>query len=309
MLSRLQKYLAYHAQASTECVKLLLQKPMATFMTVMVIAITLTLPTLFWVFTDNLQLLTHDWRRGGHVLLYLDSPLSSQDETALLVRVRSTLGVERVTLKSAAEGLLELQHQEGMQDIMHYLPENPLPAVMDVIPTPEMNTAEKVGELQQVLKAYPHVEQAKFDMQWVNRLYTVMDVSTQMARGLMILLASAVILIIGNTLRMAMHHRHEEIQVLTLIGAGRAYIIRPFLYLGLFYGLAGAAIAILLVNVILVSLTVLVNQLADAYDMHYALMGLSSRQVALLLLSATALGWFAARWSVRSLCRRSVVQA
>ena len=98
MLSRLQKYLAYHAQASTECVKLLLQKPMATFMTVMVIAITLTLPTLFWVFTDNLQLLTHDWRRGGHVLLYLDSPLSSQDETALLVRVRSAISSTRAPL-------------------------------------------------------------------------------------------------------------------------------------------------------------------------------------------------------------------
>lgn len=306
MLGRLQQYLAYHAQASTNSMKSLLQKPLTTFMTSMVIGMTLTLPTLFWVFTDNLQQLTQDWRRGGHILLYLASPLSSSDETALLVRVQSTLGVEHVTLKTAADGLRELQQQEGMQDIMHYLPENPLPAVIDVIPTAEMNTAEKVGELQQVLQSYPHVEQAKVDMQWLNRLYTLMDVSTHMARGLMILLASAVILIIGNTLRMAMHHRHEEIQVLTLIGAGRAYIIRPFLYLGLFYGFAGAVIAILLVNAILASLTVLVNQLADAYDMHYALMGLSFRQGMLLLFSATALGWLAARWSVRSLFRTAL---
>ncbi|HBI21358.1 MAG TPA: cell division protein [Legionella sp.] len=306
MLGRLQKQWAYHVQASTHSIQFLLQKPMATLMTVVVIGMTLTLPTLFWVFTDNLQDLTHDWRRGGHVLLYLQSPLSKADETALLVQVQATPGVASVLFKSAAEGLAELQHQEGMQDIMHYLPENPLPAVMDVIPTDEMNTAEKVGELQQLLKSYPHVEQAKFDMQWVNRLYTVMDVSTQMARGLMVMLASAVILIIGNTLRMAMHHRHEEIQVLTLIGAGPAYIIRPFLYLGLFYGLAGAAVAMLLVNVILASLTALVNQLADAYDMHYTLMGLSLQQALLLLFAATALGWLAARWSVRSLCRASV---
>ena len=303
MLNKLQKRLAYHLQAGTNSIKFLLQKPMASLMTVIVIGMTLTLPTLFWLFTDNLQHLTHDWRRGGHVLLYLESPLSSSDETALLAQVRETSGVETVLFKSAAEGLAELQHQEGMEDIMHYLPENPLPAVMDVIPTPEMNTVEKVGELQQVLKSYPHVEQAKVDVQWVNRLYTVMDVSTKIARGLMVLLASAVILIIGNTLRMAMHHRHEEIQVLTLIGAGRAYISRPFLYLGLYYGLAGALFATLLVNIILASLTVLMNQLADAYDMHYALMGLSLRPVVLLWLFAMAFGWLAARLSVRSLCR------
>ncbi len=306
MLDPFKKRLAYHVQAAKNSIKFLLQKPMATGMTVVVIGMTLTLPTLFWLLTDNLQQLTHDWRRGGHVLLYLESPLASHDETALLARVRATPGVETVLFKSAADGLSELQHQEGMQDIMRYLPENPLPGVMDVIPIPEMNTAEKVSELQQVLQSYPHVEQAKFDMQWINRLYTVMDVSTKIARGLMVLLASAVILIIGNTLRMAMHHRHEEIQVLILIGAGHAYIIRPFLYLGIFYGLAGAVFAMVLVSAILASLTVLVNQLADAYDIHYALMGLSFSQVTLLLLSAMALGWLAARVSVRSLCRTPI---
>ena len=98
MLNKLQKRLAYHLQAGTNSIKFLLQKPMASLMTVIVIGMTLTLPTLFWLFTDNLQHLTHDWRRGGHVLLYLESPLSSSDETALLAQVRETSGVETVYL-------------------------------------------------------------------------------------------------------------------------------------------------------------------------------------------------------------------
>ena len=303
MLSQLRAYLAFHGQAGKNSVRAFARKPLTTLMTVVVIAITLTLPALFWVFTDNLQQLTGDWQRGGHISLYLDASLSSTDETALFEHVRTTPGVGEVTLKSPAEGLVELQQQEGMQDIMQYLPENPLPAVIDVVPALDVNSSEKVSELFQLLKSYPHVAQAKFDMQWVSRLYTLLDIASRIAHGLMLLLATAVVLIIGNTLRMAIHQRHEEIRVLKFIGAGNAYIIRPFLYLGIFYGIAGAMLAILLVHLITLSLSLLVNQLAETYQMHYALMGLSLRQAGFLLLSAMALGWFGARLSVNSLCK------
>lgn len=303
MLGKLRARVAYHVQAGMNSLHAFARKPLTTLMTVLVIAITLTLPALFWVFTDNLQQLSGDWQRGGHISLYLDTAISSTDEAALLEQVRTTQGVGEAILTSPAEGLVELQQQEGMQDIMQYLPENPLPAVIDVIPAVDMSSSEHVIALYQLLKSYPHIAQAKFDMQWVSRLYALLDIASRMADGLMVLLATAVVFIIGNTLRMAIHQRHEEITVLKFIGAGNAYIIRPFLYLGVFYGLAGAMLAMLLVHGITLSLSRLVNQLAETYQMHYALMGLSFRQAMVLLLSAMALGWLGARLSVRSLCR------
>ena len=295
----LKGFLNHHLQAARTSLNFLCRTPLATMMTVLVIAITLVLPALFWVFTDNMEQLTANWQRGGHVSLYLAPSLPSADEVALLVRVRGTVGVGHASLKSAAEGLSELQQQEGMQDIMNYLPDNPLPAVIDVVPALDVDTPEKMEQLYLQLKSYPSVEQAKLDMQWVTRLYALLGFVSTLAHGLMLLLAFAVVLIIGNTLRLAIHNRYDEIQVLKLIGAKDSYILRPFLYAGIWYGLAGSIVAALLVNIIMLSLTVAANQLAAVYQMHYSLVGLSIRQLSLMILSAIILGWFGAYLSVK----------
>lgn len=299
MLKQLRALVSYHLQAASNSLNLLCRKPLATMMTVVVIAIALTLPTLFWVFTDNLEQLTIGWQRGGHISLYLKSPLSATDETAFLERVRATEGVGHVTLKSPAEGLAELQQQEGMHDIMRYLPENPLPTVVDVIPALAVNTPFQMEQLYSRLKVYPQVEQAKIDMQWINRLHAILSFVSKTAHALMALLASAVVLIVGNTLRLAIHNRHEEIQVLKLIGATDPYIARPFLYSGIWYSLAGAILAVLFVNIFMLSLAVAVKHLASAYQMHYPIMGLSVKQAYLLVLVSTILGWLGARLSVK----------
>ncbi len=303
MLNGLRKRLAYHLQAGLGSVRALRSKPFATLMTVMVISISLALPALFQVVVNNLQQLDGNWQRGSHISLYLDGTLSSTDAAGLFEKVRTTPGVGTAQLKSSADGLAELQQQEGMQDIMQYLPENPLPTVIDVIPAQDVSSSDAMNNLYQSLKSYPHVAQAKFDMQWVSRLYALLDIASRIGDALMVLLAAGVVLIIGNTLRMAILNRHEEIQVLKFIGASHSYIIRPFLYIGVFYGAAGALLAMLLVHIMTLSLSVLVDQLAETYQMHYVLMGLSSEQGVMLLLLAMGLGWIGARVSVRSLCR------
>ena len=299
MLTKVRSLLAFHFQAALSSLNSLCRKPLATMMTVLVIAITLALPALFWVMTDNLKQLTMNWQRGGHISLYLKSSVPAQDRSALLLRVQAAVGVGHASLMSPAEGLAELQQQEGMQDIMRYLSENPLPAVIDVVPALDVNTSEKLNQLYLQLKAYPQVEQAKLDMLWVNRLQAIIGFTAKLAQGLMILLAMAVVLIIGNTLRLAIHNHYEEIKVLKLIGARHSFIVRPYLYSGIWYGLAGAILAVLLVNIFILSLTLVANQLAAVYQMHYSLVGLSMHQICLLVLSAIILSWLGACVSVR----------
>ncbi|ARG96615.1 permease-like cell division protein FtsX [Legionella micdadei] len=299
MLKSMRALLSYHLQAASSSLNLLCRQPLATTLTVVVIAIALTLPTLFWVFTDNLAQLTGSWQRGGHISLYLKSPISAEEETALLERVQATEGVGHASLKSAADGLAELQQQEGMHDIMRYLPENPLPAVIEVVPSLAINSPAQMEQLFLRLKVFPQVEQAKLDMQWINRLHAILSFISKTAHALIALLASAVVLIVGNTLRLAIHNRHEEIQVLKLIGATDPYIARPFLYSGIWYSLAGAILAVLFVNIFMLSLAVAVKQLASAYQMHYPITSLSVKQAYLLVLISTLLGWLGARLSVK----------
>lgn len=299
MLKRTQSLFAYHLQAAVQSLNALCRKPFATMMTLIVIAIALALPALFWVLTNNLGKLTGGWQRSGHITLYLKPSTPVAEQELVLQKIRSIHGVGQARLKSSDEGLAELTQQEGMHDIMRYLPENPLPSVIDIIPALAIDSPAKLDLLSRDLQTLPHVEQAKVDMEWINRLHAILGFASKAAHALMVLLASAVLLIIGNTLRLAIQNRQEEIQVLKLIGATDPYILRPFLYAGIWYGMAGAILAVLLVNIFILSLGVAVNQLAVVYQMHYPLTGMSLSQILILVLFSTILGWLGARLSVK----------
>jgi cell division transport system permease protein len=299
MLNKMRSLLDYHKQAAIFSFCNMWRKPLATSMTIMVIAITLTLPALFWVVNDNLGQLAKDFKQGGQISLYLDLHISTSDSTALLTKVRHTEGVGSAVLKTPAEGLKELAHQEGMQDLMLNLPENPLPAVIDVTPALSMNTPTELEALFGRLKKLHGIEAAKLDQQWVSRLYALLDVLSHLSHGVMLLLGLAVIFIIGNTLRLVIHRRYEEIQVLKLVGASDAYILRPFLYSGIWYGLMSAVLAVILVALFMLSMQVVMNQLIKVYQMHISVFDLSFRQILLFCTMATFLGWLGASFSVK----------
>ncbi len=292
-------WVSHHLHALKHSIKTLLKRPISSLMTMGVIAITLSLPCLFWVFSDNVERMTLDWKKGGHISLYLQSKLSAKEQSALLSQVNKMSGVGEATLKTPAEGLAMLQAQEGMQDIMQYLPENPLPSMIEVTPALTVDNPTEINHLFYQLKQLPGVAQAKVDLAWVNRLHAILNLASQVVHGLMLLLAAAVVFIIGNTLKLAVQNRHEEIQVLKLIGASDAFIIRPFLYTGLLYGLGGALLSLLLVNAFMISLTFSIKKLADAYQMTYPFAHISSNQTLLLLILAAILGWLAARLSAK----------
>ncbi|MFA5960452.1 MAG: permease-like cell division protein FtsX [Tatlockia sp.] len=299
MLTRINALISYHLHAAGHSLNLLCRKPVSTMMTVIVIAIALALPTLFWVFIDNLNQITRDWQRNGHISLYLKPSLKTAEEAALLRRIQATQGVGHALFKSANEGLAELKQQEGMHDIMRYLPENPLPAVIEVIPALSISTPAEIEQLFSRLQSFPEIEQAKIDMQWINRLHAVLGFVGKTVHALMALLALAVVLIIGNTLRLAIHNRQEEIQVLKLLGAKDSYIARPFLYSGIWYSLAGAVFAVLFVNIFMLSLAVAFQKLAFVYQMHYPMLGLSVKQAYSLVFISTFLGFLGAKLSIK----------
>ncbi|MGL6028302.1 MAG: permease-like cell division protein FtsX [Legionella sp.] len=298
MLNKARTLVSHHLHAAIQSFNQLCRKPLASLMTVVVIAIALVLPTLFWAFTDNLQQLTHSWQRG-HLSLYLKAELADAQQQATLAQVRAADGVGQVVFKSASEGLAELTRQEGMQDIMRYLPNNPLPAVIEVVPSVTTDTPAKLDALSSQLQAIAGVEQAKLDMNWLNRLHALLAFVSHAANALIVLLSLAVVLIIGNTLRLAIQNRQEEIQILKLIGATDPFIARPFLYSGLWYALAGAFLAVFLVNVFILSLGSAINQLALVYEMHYPLSLLSLKQVLLLVVFALLLGWLGSFVSIK----------
>lgn len=297
MLNVIRSFFIRHAQAGVSSLNHFCQKPLSTLITILIIATSLALPALVWVLTDNLGRVSRDWQQSGTISLYLKSSTDAEQKD-FFYAVQNIPGVGQAVFKSPAEGLKELAGQEGMEDVLRYLPDNPLPSVIIITPA-IVSTPAQIEQLFYQLKAEPMVEQAKLDIQWVNRLYAMLGFARHMADILMMLLAIAVIVIIGNTLRLVLYHRHEEIQLLKLIGAPDAFILRPFLYSGIGYGLSGAVIAVFIVNISTLCLGIALNKLMMTYQMHYPFRGMSFTQILLLTLFSTIIGWLGARLTVK----------
>lgn len=298
MLARFKLYLFQHFRAATQSLNYLCNSPLSTGVTSGVIAVALALPTLFWVFSDNLNQLTQDWQRSKTIMVYLQLGISEEQQFNAVQKIEAVEGVSHAEFRSAAQGLSELKAQDGMKDIMNYLPENPLPGLVIVTPESGMRP-EQLQALVQRLQHQDLVEQAKLDVEWVQRLDILSSFTSHFASSLLILLSFSIILIIVITLRLSVQKRLEEIQVLKLIGAQNHYISRPFLYSGVWYSFIGAIFAIFLVNVFLISFGMAFNEFLSAYEINYSYTLLSMRQILLLMLFAIIIGGLGAKISVK----------
>lgn len=297
-LKKIKAFFSVHLHAASTSFNAFILRPFSSLMTVTVISIALTLPALFWMLTQQLQQLTHNWQDTNHVALYLKPELSSERQTSFLQQVKSIKGVKEAVLHSPEDALKEMSEQEGLTDIIHNLSENPFPAMIDVLPDASVNAAHDIEQLFEQLKNLPEVDKGRLDTAWLAKLQSIIHVISTIAHALMALLSIAVIFMIGNTLRLSISNHQEEIRVLKLIGATDAYIIRPFLYGGVWYGLFGAIFAVLLSNIFMLSLSVSIQHIAALYHLTPPVFQLSVRHAYCLVLFAVILGWIGARLSV-----------
>ncbi len=254
MLAPGHRLIRRHAQAVKHSFNAFKRAPWTTGGTVLVITVTLILPLLFWLLMGQLKPVMGELRQGEVISLYLDGSFEMANKLDLMTKIKATKGVRKVVFVSADESLAELEKQDGMADIRRYLPENPLPSMIEVMPARGVDTPEKVEQLFQTLKQYPHVEEAKLNRDWVSRLHGMLRFLTHFTWLLGVLFGLMVVFTIRNLLRLAAEEHHDEIQVLKLIGATDAFILRPFLYTGACLGALGALGAFLAVHLMLLGL-------------------------------------------------------
>lgn len=297
----MRAYALQHVQVCLYSLGQLWRSPLATLMTAAVIGIALALPIGLQVALQNVQILGADDDRGGDVSLFLKQQVSDEEAQAFAERVRSLPGVAAVDTLSRTQALEEFRALSGFGEALDALNENPLPALVIVHPAQAADQDNVLGteQLLKELRQLPEVEIAQFDMQWLQRLRAMLAMAERTVWVLATLLALAVLLIIGNTIRLTIQSRREEIEIVKLLGATDAFIRRPFLYSGLWYGVIGAVIAWLLVNLSLVLLKGPVERLSALYASQFELSGMNVRTSLLLLCGAMLLGWLGSLLSVR----------
>jgi cell division transport system permease protein len=272
--------------------------PFVTLLTISVIGVTLALPALLHVVVSNFERMSGQWQGRPQAVFYLHRKNTAASAEELAAQWRRQQGVAAVEVRNPHTALDELRAAFGFRDLPETAGENPLPWSLVVTPTDAADTPEAIEALLAGLKANPAVETLRLDMKWVQRLHVILAIAHRSLAVLAAVLALAVLLIIGNTIRDAVTHRREEIEIVSLVGGTGSFVRRPFLYSGLLQGLFGGLIAWLLVSLSVWLVSGPVRRLAGLYGSSFQLAGLSWNETGLLLLGSSLLGWLAARVTV-----------
>jgi len=185
------------------------------------------------------------------------------------------------------------------------LDENPLPWVMQV--SPQSGSTEeverRVSELTAYLETIASIEVTQFDYKWLQRLGRMLELGQTLVVFLILLFGIAVVVVVANTIRLDVASHADEIEILALVGAGNAFIRQPFLYTGLWYGLMGGLLAIILLALALAVLSGPLGLLLETYGTVFAVRGIGLTNMLWLLLGGGLLGWLGAGISVHRYLR------
>lgn len=288
--SRLRSYFGHHMRASVATLGRLYMQPVATMMTVAVIAIALALPVGMYISLTNIGQLSSGWDGSTQISLFLHTSVTQDDAQKLTQRLEKHKNIKKIELIDKATGLEQFKEISGFGDALKYLDNNPLPIVLVIHPKMQANEPDMTTALVEELGKNPLVELAQLDVQWVKRLYTFLEIAN---RGILVIssmLAIAVLLVIGNTIRLDIQNHREEIEVSKLIGASDAFIRRPFLYTGLWYGIFGGIVAWFITLISLLLMEDPIHKLALLYHSDFRLSGLGFSNTLLLILISCLLG-------------------
>lgn len=295
--TRLRNYFAIHFHVLTTSLSQLGRSPFATLMAAVVIGIALALPVLLHVCLSKVQGLGAAWQESAQISLFLRDRVSEHGALSLQQELKGWPEISSVKYISRDQALEQFRQNSGLGDVVAMLDTNPLPAVLVVYPRLDQSTTLDTEVLLSKLRARPEVELAQLDLEWVQRLHALIALANRAVVVLGGLLALAVLFVIGNTIRMTIENRRDEIEVTKLIGGSNAFVRRPFLYNGVWYGLFGGLLAWLLVNGLLLLLDGPVRQLATLYGSDFSL-GLVGMETTLLLLVAGPLLGLIGAWLV-----------
>jgi len=282
LTARLSAWFDQHRRSVNRSYLEMRRHPLATLMTLLVIGITLALPASLLSLLKITQTMTGDHQQSASISLFLKSGIVNEKALRVATDLEQRLQIDHVELLTSADAMEEFRGRSGFGDALDALDENPLPNVLLIHLLPDSSSIE-IRKLAAELKEESITDSIEYDQGWIERLQAITRAIRRVVQALGFGLGLAVMLIIGNTIRLEIMNRRQEIEVTRLVGGSDGFIRRPFLYIGLGYGLLGALIAWLLVSILLMLLSGPLGRLAELYDTAISLSAFSLHALLLLI--------------------------
>ena len=287
-MDAIARYLASHAENLTGAAARVAQRPLGSLMTILVIAIALAVPAGLRVLVENARSHSGTWDAATDFTVYLEMEVDDQAAEGLAQSLEQRPDVTRAVLIDRSDALEEFRAYSGFGEALDLLDENPLPHALVVRPA---DSGGNIETLVADLNALEETALVQLDTEWLERLRALLDLARRIVDVTTALLGLAVIVVIGNTIRLEIGNRREEIEIIKLVGGSDAYIRRPFLYLGLCYGIGAGVLAAIIILLGLGLVAAPTRALMELYGSDYRLAGLSLADTLWLLGVGGFLGW------------------
>lgn len=293
-----QAWRSHHRIVAGESLARLFSSPLQSLLTWLVVAIALALPAFLYLALAQFQDVGEGWQTRPQLSVFLND--RAREEAALQLREQllTKAEISEVNYISPEQALREFEQYSGLGDVLASLDDNPLPPVLVVIPASDFSDAKDLDLIKDDLISDLRVDDVRIDMEWVQRLQQIMLTGQRLVVALAALLALGVLLVIGNTIRLTIESRRDEIVIVKLVGATNAFVRRPFLYTGFWYGLGGGILAFILIFVGVQWLSSPIDRLAELYQSEFRLRGLSLVESLVIMSTAGFLGLFGAALAV-----------
>ena len=298
-VDRLHAYRDQHAHALFSSLGRIVAAPFNSIMTISVLAIAISFVSGFYILEVNIQQLAGHIEANNQISLFLRDDVSEAHANKLAESIRQNSNVQSVKLITRDEAAAEFQTYSGFGSAINELEKNPLPIVLQVLPKKTLEDKRDLEGLQKEFQQSPEVDVVQMDLQWIERLQSIINFVKLLADILNILLGAAVLLIIGNTVRLELHNRRDEVVIEKLVGATNSFIQRPFLYAGFWIGFISSIAAWFIVTVIMLILRHALEKLSSLYggSLHLLFLGLTDT---LAIITISSLLSVAASWVVLS---------
>lgn len=294
-LNPIQYWYTCHLRAATSTFGEMITRPIANLFTILVIALAFALPTTLFVMLSNLTNISQQWHAAPQISLYIKKNTPAVELNTFINELRHNPSIEAVSYITPNQGLQSLNNSNNVRQAVSLLGANPLPGVIVVTPNHLSLTPARINTLFSSISQNTIVETGQMNQLWMKRLYYIIRVVKTVVISMAVLFSVGVILIVGNTIRLALQSQDNEIKVMRLVGATKSFIRRPLLYRGIFYGLGGTIIAWIVTAIIITILRHPADQLALTYNNVLTLQGLPFMHGLCMIVAGTLLSLIGAR--------------
>ncbi|MCK9606471.1 MAG: permease-like cell division protein FtsX [Methylomonas sp.] len=305
LLEIFQAYLLNHAHGLFSSLGRLSRAPVTSSMTILVLAVAIALAGCFYIVVANIQQLTGNLQASNQMSLFLKDHVNESAGQKLADELAQHQRIENIKFIGKKQAMEEFKANSGFGEALNALESNPLPNVIQVLPKDVLDNREALDALMAEFKQMPQVDFVQVDMQWVERLQAIMRIAGRGVTLVGVLLGFAVTFITGNTIRLELHNRQDEVFISKLVGATHAFIQRPFLYTGFWLGFIAGFSAWLIITVMLLIVETPVEKLSGLYNSSFQLLYLSFSEFILLLMMASGLAvlgsWAVLHYQLRQL--------